>query len=660
MRPHLDFSHSRVAVAVLAALALSWILLTHVVLEFRPVRMKLLRAPAVPTNGVVQVDVPSGHPVLDAPFAVISRIRNESSRRLAFEIRADGRSLCTREIPGEGTSRRIDCVTTVNAGRWIPEARHRLEVIGGTGGEWSLDYLEIATHHGSTRGRDLIIVPATARRGAHPGPLYAMTSFLLIVAAFLLPSPDPAWVRGLHLGVSGLVAGVMLLVGLSSFVSSYSVLLSPRAFFGMTLVLVAPRLWRAGTWLWSRRAQRWGRALIYAAVGAGVLAAYGSVAAQLLHDFGGNYSGFVRVSRERFDKHPRLSGREDVRRALILYDGTGYDGQFVYFLAFDPLLLEYRHAPATYRGFIDAPPYRCGRIGFSMMTWLFSAGHWPRFPMTMVWLILASLLASAFLLAALADRTNARFLGLLIAIVPGFWQSLGVALPEPVAAALLLGGCLLIRRRRIGAAGVLFAASMLVRETGAILAGASAIGLLASGYRRDGVRLLAISFAPLLVWRVYAGVMLFPDWGAQAFLFNAHNVGMPFGGIFELWQRIQDATYHVGSPTLARAGVLYPILVCCGLGVGAVAVAIRPGPASVSAVLYGLIAISFTYGSIWVHVGNAQRGSYELFIALALVFIGTDRSSRGLWWAPVTFWTSAAFYVFFGGFDADFIRNAIL
>ena len=39
----------------------------------------------------------------------------------------------------------------------------------------------------------------------------------------------------------------------------------------------------------------------------------------------------------------------------------------MYFATFDPLLRVYRNSPITYRRFMDAPPYRFGRIGFSLL-----------------------------------------------------------------------------------------------------------------------------------------------------------------------------------------------------------------------------------------------------------------------------------------------------
>lgn len=653
---------SRVHLALLASLALSFVLITQVTVAFHSVRVKLVRSSTVPADGTVRVDTSAAGAakVPTAPVAVIARIRNDSPRAARFDIRMDGRAVCGRDVPGRGTTRRVDCVVT---GPWDAGAKHAIEVAGGRHAAWELAYLEIATHHGATRHYDLIIVPAAAGRQVPPPLPLVVAAFLLMAAVFLLPPATmPGWARRLHGGLCVIVAAVTLLIVLSPRVSAYSVLLSVKAFGAITLVLAAPRLWFAGEWLWENQTTTRGRVLGCAAAGIVVMATYGAVVGQVLRDeYGGNYSGFVKLSRAMFDSHPVLSGRDDVRRSLLLRDDGGYDGQFMYYMTFDPFLQAYRDDPSMYGRFIDATPYRFGRIGFSLLTRLFSASQWPQYPRTMMWLILVSLLACGVALASLAWHANASVAwGLLIVIVPGFWLSLLNALPEPVAAALLLGAYLFLLRGYAVVAGGLFAVSLLIRETGAILAVGCAVALFVSGRRRDGVRVLLISLVPLMLWRLYVGWTLLPDWGAQAFFLNVQNLGLPFVGIAELWSTIRQGTYFPEAPLVARAGILYPILLGFGLVIALAAAVKRPGAATLAAVLYGVIAVSFTYDSIWVHVSNAQRGTYELFIVLALVFLDTRGGSRPLRWSLVTFWVAAALYVFFGALEADLIRKALL
>jgi hypothetical protein len=151
-------------------------------------------------------------------------------------------------------------------------------------------------------------------------------------------------------------------------------------------------------------------------------------------------------------------------------------------MTFDPFLLRYRDHLAQYQTFIDSPPYRYGRIGFSLLTKVLSGDRATLYPATMVLSILGAIGLSAFMLASAARGSGGSALaGALIILVPGFWTSLYAGLPEPVAAAALLSGYLCLRSRAWVAAGVLFAISVLVRETGCLLVLCLAVPLVTSG-----------------------------------------------------------------------------------------------------------------------------------------------------------------------------------
>jgi hypothetical protein len=233
-------------------------------------------------------------------------------------------------------------------------------------------------------------------------------------------------------------------------------------------------------------------------------------------------------------------------------------------------------------------------------------------------------------------------------------------LPEPIAAALLLAGFLLVRRRWIVAGAVLFAASLLVRETGGVLVAATAAGVWLSRRRRDAVLLLVVAVVPVVAWRLYVGVTLAPQWGAQAYWFDPENLGVPFGGIADLWRTAAQGAYYPEMAGMTRAAIGLTLLLGAALVLAAAAAVARPGVLTVSAVLYAVMAVSLTYSSIWIHVGNAQRGTYEVFVVLALLSIGGRELPRALRVALAMFWVAAGAYSFFGAYDADFVRNALL
>lgn len=180
------------------------------------------------------------------------------------------------------------------------------------------------------------------------------------------------------------------------------------------------------------------------------------------------------------------------------------------------------------------------------------------------------------------------------------------------------------------------------------------------GARRDSIQLALESIVPSILWRLYVAWILFPDWKGQAFWFDPHVVGWPFAGIGQLWAAIFRGAYFPAYSDVSRAGVVFSVLVISAFALSMSASIRKPGAVVVAAVVYAVMAISFTYDQVWVHVGNAQRGTYELFVALALTSVGLRSGSRTLQPGLYAFWLATAVYVFFLAYDADRIRGAVM
>jgi hypothetical protein len=650
----------RVVVALLVSGLLCATLATRVALGFQAAREKVVTDNrSVAAGGMVRIAVDAAiASSLPTPFAVISRLRNDSPTTGQFHLRVDGQPMCDAPVSGGGISQRVDCAWN---GEWTPGVAHTLEIQAAGAMPWRLEYLELATHHGATRAYDLIVVPSASRKYARPSRTLVAVCFVALSLIFLMPPPRAASPAArVHRVVSAGLVLLLLLILAAPYLSPYAVLVSADVFWTSAFVIIWPRIRHAARVAWvSLRQKAWGPAAASIAVAIAVFVPYAAVVAQRLHqDYHGNYSGFLQLDRANFERHPVLSRRADVRDSLLLSD-DGYDGQFMYYAAFDPFLRAYRNNPATYRLFIDAPPYRFSRIGFSLLTNVVSAGRWAWFPTAMTWLILLSLFACGLTLALIAcDTGTTPAWGLLIAVVPAFWQSLQTSLPEPIAGACLLAGCLYLGRDRWRWAGGFFALALLVRETCGILVLCLVVSALLSGRRRRGVELALISFVPFLAWRVYVWWVLSPDWGLQALWFDPQGFGPPFSGPVRLWTAIRNGQYYPGWADLSRAGIWYPILLIGALAAAVVQAAKRWTALSVAAVLYGVMAISLAYPKVWSHVANAQRGTFELFLVLALVSLEARHDARSIRWGMAAFWIATTIYVFFGAHDADFVRHA--
>jgi len=72
------------------------------------------------------------------------------------------------------------------------------------------------------------------------------------------------------------------------------------------------------------------------------------------------------------------------------------------------------------------------------------------------------------------------------------------------------------------------------------------------------------------------------------------------------------------------------------------------------------MAVSLKFDSIWVHVGNGQRGTYELFVMLALASVRLGALPQVFRNGLRAFWGLTAAYVLYGAFDAAFVRESLI
>lgn len=374
----------------------------------------------------------------------------------------------------------------------------------------------------------------------------------------------------------------------------------------------------------------------------------------------GNYSVLLRVSPRAFDNNPMMRQRPAVRESLVLIPG-GYDAQFTYFAAFDPLMTRYAHAPDNYSLMMDAAPYRFSRIGHVWLTRLLSGGRWRAFPAAMVWGVLLGVFVSALWLGLMAAHAGrSPWWGLAIAAVPGFWQSVQLALPEPLAIGATLIGVFCWTRGRWVCAAVAFAAALLTRETSVVAVACIGVATFRAGQPWRAVALMATAAGPILLWKWHIGQVLFRVWGWDAYFFDPGTIDMPFAGMLHAWSRIQAGQYYPAAPELARAAVGFAALVTAAALASWLALWKRPTVFTAIAALYGLIAISLAGENVWPHPGNVQRTSAELFVWLAVVAATWPAPSPAVRRVAAAGLTAAAVFLLALAHDASTIRAAFL
>ena len=350
--------------------------------------------------------------------------------------------------------------------------------------------------------------------------------------------------------------------------------------------------------------------------------------------------------------------RENELLKSIIPQGN-YDGQFNFVMAFDPFLSKYKTTPRTYRLIVDEPAYRFGRIGFPLLIKLFSFDNLSLYPKTIIWLILASHLFGAFfLLKIILIFKRSPLWTFLYLLVPGFYYSLNMGLPESISLAFLLAGLYCYLKERVLWTAALFAISFLFRETGFLVA--VAIMGFEVFQKRNFRRALLIgsSAVPYFLWRVFLTIRLFEVTGWKTLFFSPGDFTVPFLGFKDLWAEVVKGEY---VKAIVPPAIGYPILLTVIFVLSVFIFFKQKNVFSLCLLLYSLLSVSLNYVKIWVGVGNGIRGTFEVFVFLILAFLSRKEDWTPRWkYAVIGVWVGVFLFQFMVMDMSRYFRSALI
>jgi len=209
--------------------------------------------------------------------------------------------------------------------------------------------------------------------------------------------------------------------------------------------------------------------------------------------------------------------------------GTGYDGQFSYAIALDPLGAQAK---------LDQPDFRYRRIIYPFLVWMLSLGQ----PAWVPWVMLAVNLVAAVLgcltLSELLVRRGASaWPALVLPLSLAFLLAIRADLTEPLALALALGGWLAFEKDKPAWSVFLFAAGGLTKEIALLFPAVLLVWCLSKKSWRQ-VAILATSFVPYLVW---SAILVLWLGTTPMTAYQSRPILIPFGGIRYLTDPIGKA-----------------------------------------------------------------------------------------------------------------------
>jgi hypothetical protein len=321
-------------------------------------------------------------------------------------------------------------------------------------------------------------------------------------------------------------------------------------------------------------------------------------------------------------------------RGIPVAPAYGYDGQFFYRLALNPLNFR-----LTAYGITMDRPYRFMRIGYPAMTWLVSLGQHAAVPIVLVAVNIAAVGALGWLGGVFARLAGRHALaGLLVPAYFGLITSLSRDTAEPLAAACLIGGLLAIRARRPVLSASLLAYGALTRETVmvavAAIAAVHVFGALA-GRRparpgRDDLPWLVPTVA-FTAWQVIVRAVT----GSSTVLADSgRNAGTPFLGPFEA---LKSNLAHFSAQQFTQVDLWFLELAVLVAFAAAALAGLRSTtapPHERLALILFLVEICVVTPSTWHSLDSDLRSFIEVYVLAVIILLGTPVRGIGTWLLP--------------------------
>lgn len=360
----------------------------------------------------------------------------------------------------------------------------------------------------------------------------------------------------------------------------------------------------------------------------------------------GDVLSFVHVGRtflHASDASAEISGIER------WYNAVGYDGQFYYYLAVDPLRAH------EYIG--EVAGYVYSRPLYPALASLFGLGQAEAIAYAMLAINLAAVAATTFVLAAWLRRHGlSPWLSLVYGTSPAVVFGVFHDLTEPLAYALAFFGVLLFdpaRRSRIAASAIVFGLAVLTRETTAVFPAVCAAALLVGwpelqwrNVRR--LRRWAVAFAfvvvattPLFVWR--ALLLLWLATPTQERPGDPATLLIPFYGLASRWPWSASSMIIVGA-------VVLPTLVTIFAARGLLRRVSRGSLAAALLAINALCFVVFVPAPISVDYGASGRSAIGVLVAalLCLPFLRSQQNGRVWVWSVALVWSYPWFAIVSG------------
>jgi hypothetical protein len=330
--------------------------------------------------------------------------------------------------------------------------------------------------------------------------------------------------------------------------------------------------------------------------------------------YGGRLTGFIQFGSN-------FAGATHPPAGALITSPLGYDGQFFYVQALDPLLLHDSTVSSLHAG---GAGFRMQRVAYPALAFLVAAGQPGAIPFALLAVNVLVLLALTAGFAIYAHRRGwSTMWAVAIALLPGMLLATARDLSDPLATASVLAGLLAWRSGRRWPAALALTVAVLTREVMMVLVVAVAVEAAARAWRAREVpgawRRIASRSWPVLLLPPAA----FAAW--QAYITGRY--GGRVGGadlslpLMNLVHEVRGSI-HNGPPLAAAWDLVYVVLILAAAVAALMSLRRRVTITSAGACALALGVLVPVLGDVW----SDTRLSAPLFAVLLVD--GLQRGDR--------------------------------
>ncbi len=320
--------------------------------------------------------------------------------------------------------------------------------------------------------------------------------------------------------------------------------------------------------------------------------------------FNGNLTGFA-----CFGDYFPAPGIVD-ESFFVLKNSDGYDGQFYFLMALDPLMTK---GVAEY---LDAPGYRYQRILYPWLAALLSLGQEDLLPLSLLAVNVAAVLTGCLFVVLLARKYGmSPWIGLAYGFLGGLQLGVLRDLAEPLAAGLMVGGVYYYLEEKPVKTALFMAGAMLAKEVMILVTGSLALHALVFDRNPGKVLWLGLSILPLALW----GLVIYLVLGEVAYIAGGKNIGPP---LIALGGYIADLFSGVKGWRDTVYGLIFVFITAWTLVLALREIILCRDALSLPFIVWAVFPLFLT-SKVWVEPWSYGRVIVALSVFLVLNYIKT-------------------------------------